>query len=211
MEVSKNNALQTGSLVRQKISSFIDWFEVISLSVGVFLLATILIANVIARNFFRSIYFAEELSEFFVIFITFVGVSYAVRKARHIRMGAIFDAMPPKMQKVFIYIISGISATVMFLMAYYSYNYMMVAKAMGHDTPSLRLPYWFFLAIIPVGFFSAGVQYIRTIIKNIVEEEVWLSPEQQSEYEDEIIPMSEEEIADVVLGSGETDTINIRE
>ena len=210
MEVSKNKSTLTFTLFREKISLFIDWFEVISLSVGVFFLAVILIANVIARNFFRSIYFAEELSEFFVIFITFVGVSYAVRKARHIRMGAIFDAMPPKMKKVFIYIICGISAIVMFLMAYYSYDYMVVAKAMGHHTPSLRLPYWLFVAIVPVGFFSAGLQYVRTIIKNIHEEEVWLSPEQQSEYEDEVLPMSEEEIAEAVLGSGETETIDVK-
>ncbi len=193
---SKNEVVEKKLSIKEKISHFIDWFEVISLSVGVFCLATLLIANVIARNFFRSIYFAEELAEFFVIFITFVGVSYAVRKARHIRMGAIFDAMGPRLQKVFIFIISGISALVMFLMAYYSYSYMTVARAMSHHTPSLRLPYWLFLVIIPVGFFSAGLQYIRTIIKNITEEEVWLSPEQQSEYEDEEIPVFEEEIAE---------------
>lgn len=190
--------------IKEKLGSVLDWFEVISLSVGVFCLAAILIANVIARNFFRSIYFAEEVAQFFVIFITFVGVSYAVRKARHIRMGAIFDAMPPRLQKFFVFVIAGISAIVMFLMSYYSYNYMAVARNMAHHTPSLRLPYWTFVAILPVGFFIAGLQYIRTIIKNIVEKEVWLSPEQQSEYEDEVISSTEEEIA---LGSGEVEQI----
>jgi len=163
----------------------VDYFEVTVLSVGVFLLAALLIANVIARNFFRSIYYAEEVSMILVIFITFVGVSYAVRKARHIRMGAIFDSLPPKPQKVLLIIIAAYSAIVMFLMAYYSYEYVATARMTLQVTPSLRIPYWMTVVIVVLGFASAGIQYIRTIIKNFMEKEVWLSPEQQSEYEEE--------------------------
>lgn len=161
----------------------IEWFETIVLSVGIFALASLSIINVFARTFFKSIYFVEEVSEFLIILITFTGISYAVRKARHIRMGAIFDAMPPKVQKVMIFIICGVSSVIMFLMSKYSYDYMIMSKDMLHKTPALRLPYWLFLVIVPVGFLLAGFQYIRTIIKNIIEKEVWLSPEQQGEYE----------------------------
>lgn len=165
------------------IGNIVDWFEVSVLSFGVFMLAALLIANVIARNFFRSIHYAEEVSMILVIFITFVGVSYAVRKARHIRMGAIFDAMNPKIKKIMIYIIAGYSGAVMLLMAYFSYHYVATAYTTMQVTPSLRIRYWMIMVIVIVGFASAGIQYIRTIIKNIMEEEVWLSPEQQSEYE----------------------------
>ncbi|MFO8063075.1 MAG: TRAP transporter small permease, partial [Spirochaetia bacterium] len=115
------------------------------------------------------------------------GVSYAARKARHIRMGAFLDSMPPKVEKVFIYIISSVSAVVMFLMAYHSWDYMTNARLMSQTTQALRMPYWVVLAIVPVGFFSAGVQYVRTVWKNIKEDDVWQSPEQQSEYEDEVV------------------------
>ncbi len=163
----------------------VDLFEVTVLSVGVFALAALLIANVVARNFFRSIHYAEEVSMILVIFITFVGVSYAVRKARHIRMGAIFDSLPLKPQKVLLIIIASYSAVVMFLMAYYAYEYVATARMTMQVTPSLRIPYWMTVVIVVIGFASAGIQYIRTIIKNIMEKEVWLSPEQQSEYEEE--------------------------
>lgn len=167
------------------VGKILDWFEVSILSIGVFLLAVILIANVIARNFFRSIYYAEEVSMILVIIITFVGVSYAVRKARHIRMGAIFDAFNPRAQKILLFIIVAYSAMVMFFMAYYSYIYMMTIRMTLQVTPSLRIPYWLILIIVVLGFASAGLQYVRTIIKNIIEKDVWLSPEQQSEYEEE--------------------------
>lgn len=172
--------------IGRRVSLVVDWFEVGALSLSTAALAVLLIANVIARTFFQAIYFAEELAEFLVIFTTFVGVSYAARKARHIRMGAFLDSMPPKVEKIFIYFISSINAIVMFIMAYHSWNYMMTARMMNQTTQALRMPYWITLAIVPVGFFSAGVQYVRTVWKNIQEEDVWQSPEQQSEYEDEI-------------------------
>lgn len=193
MNNDKNEtAVLKGNKPESRIKSFfhragiiVDWFEVSVLSVGVFLLAAILIANVIARNFFRSIYYAEEVAMILILIITFVGVSYAVRKARHIRMGAIFDMLNPKVQKIMLFIIVAYSAAVMFLMAYYSYVYMITARLTMQVTPSLRIPYWMTVIIVVLGFASAGIQYVRTIVKNIFEKDVWLSPEQQSEYEEE--------------------------
>ncbi len=150
-------------------------------------LGILLIANVFARTFFQSIYYAEEVSKFLVMLTTFTGVSYAVRKARHIRMGAFLDAMPEKMEKVFIIIISIISAVVMGILAWFSYKYLINAMNMGHMTPALRVPKWTFYVILPVGFGLACIQYIRTIIKNLTEKEPWQSPDQQSEYEEEEI------------------------
>ena len=179
----KDEKKSGSSFLSKHIGHVVEGFEVIVLSLGVFFLAGLVIINVFARTFFVSIYFVEELTELLVVLITFTGVSYAVRKARHIRMGAFFDSMNPKAQKIMVFIICGVSAVVMFIMARYAFNYMMTARNMGHRTPALRLPYWLFLVIIPLGFFSAGIQYLRTIYKNIVEMDVWLSPEQQGEYE----------------------------
>jgi TRAP-type C4-dicarboxylate transport system permease small subunit len=174
------------SRINKMIGSIVNAFEVWSLMLCMFLLTTLLIVNVIAREFFVSIYFAEEIAEFLLIFVTFVGVSYGVRKARHIRMGAFFDMMNPRLEKVFMIIIAVISAVVMFIMAFTAYEYVMAAMNRGHETGALRLPYWIFYAIMPVGFFMAGIQYIRTIIKNLTEKDTWMSPEQQSEYEEEV-------------------------
>ena len=168
-----------------RIGILINAFEVGSLIICVGALSLLLITNFIAREFFKSIYFAEEISEFLVIFMTFVGLSYGVRRARHIRMGAFLDMMPASIEKVFIVIISTVSLVVMFFMAYVSYEYLMHSLYRAHETPALKLPYWIFYVIVPTGFFMAGVQYIRTIIKNLTEKETWMSPEQQSEYETE--------------------------
>lgn len=170
--------------INRYIGIIINSVEVSVLVFCVAMLTILLIVNVFARTFFHSIYFAEEVSQFLVMLTTFIGVSYGVRKARHIRMGAFLDAMPPKMEKTFIIIICFISAVVMAIMTVFSYQYLIHAMNMGHMTPALRVPKWTFCVVIPIGFGLAFVQYIRTIIKNFTEKEPWQSPDQQSEYED---------------------------
>ena len=173
--------------INKYIGAVVNGVEVSILVFCVASLGILLIANVFARTFFQSIYFAEEVSMFLVMLTTFTGVSYGVRKARHIRMGAFLDAMPPKMEKIFIIIISLVSAIVMAIMTWASYEYLINAMSKGHMTPALRVPKWTFYVIIPIGFGLACIQYIRTIIKNFTEKEPWQSPYQQSEYEDEEI------------------------
>lgn len=187
MNPDRDPAPKSGALRKfnRAIGKVVNGFEVSVLVVCVACLGILLIANVIARTFFQSIYFAEEASSFLVILTTFVGVSYGVRKARHIRMGAFLDAMPPRMEKTFIIIISLISAAVMGIMAWASWQYLLNAMSKGHMTPALRAPRWTFYVIIPIGFGLAGIQYLRTIVKNIIEKDPWQSPDQQSEYENE--------------------------
>ena len=189
MNTDRKRPEKTGGLrtFNRAIGKVVNGFEVSILIFCVAALGILLIANVFARTFFQSIYFAEEVSKFLVMLTTFAGVSYGVRKARHIRMGAFLDAMPPKMEKTFIIIISLISAVVMAIMAWASWEYLINAMSKGHMTPALRVPKWTFYVIIPIGFGLACIQYIRTIIKNLIEKEPWQSPDQQSEYEDEEI------------------------
>jgi TRAP-type C4-dicarboxylate transport system permease small subunit len=165
-------------------SRVLDAAEVGVLCGAISLLALIIIANVFARFFFQSIYFVEEVSEFLVIMITFVGASYATRRARHIRMGAFLDMMPDAVEKGFVIFISAVSAGVMWVMAGHAWNYMLEVKAMEQTTSALRAPYWIFLVVIPLGFFASGMQCVRTVLKNLTEKEVWLSADQQSEYEE---------------------------
>jgi C4-dicarboxylate transporter DctQ subunit len=173
--------------INRRLGLLVNAVEVSILVFCIASLAILLITNVFARTFFQSIYFAEEVSKFLVMLTTFTGVSYGVRKARHIRMGAFLDAMPPKMEKTFLIIISFVSAVVMAIMTWFSYKYLMNAMQMGHMTPALQVPKWTFYVIIPIGFGLACIQYIRTIIKNLTEKDPWQSPDQQSEYEDEQI------------------------
>lgn len=186
-------------------SLIVDKFEVWILIISTSGLAVLLIANVISRNVYRSIHFAEEVSNLFIILITFIGTSYATRKARHIRMGAILELLPNKVEKILVLVMTAISAIVMFILAYIALRYVITLKARNTLTASLRAPYWLFVIAAPVGLGMSGFQFVRTFIKNIVEKEVWLSPEQKDEYEDE------KTMLDSAIASINLDEIELKE
>ena len=172
--------------IAKRVGGFVDRAEVAILCITMILIAVLLIANVPARELGHSIIFAEELTQFLTIVCTFVALSYAVRKARHIRMGAIFDLMNDKAKKVLIFLTSAISACVMFFMAYYAFQYVVWLQGLGQTTPSLQVPIWIVVVIAPVGFLFATIQCVATIIRNIVEKEPWISQEQKHEYDVEL-------------------------
>lgn len=147
------------------------------------LLALFLILDVITREAGYCLYYSTEISNDLVILLTFVGLGYGVRRARHISMAAFFDLASRRAKKILVFVMSFVSSLVMFLMSYLAVTFVLQARAMEQATPSLRLPYWWFIAIIPVCFFYSGIQYALTFRKNILEREVWISSEQKSMYE----------------------------
>ena len=170
----------------RKIRMVLGKTEEIFLCVATIILAFILIVNAIARKAGVSIYVIDEMAMILVIWITFVGLGYATRKARHIRMEAIFDSSSERIKKILILVISTISAVAMFYMGNFSIHYLYSMYRWEQVTVSMRIPYWIVLIVLPVGFYLSSIHFVFTIIKNVQEKkDVWLSYEQKDEYHDE--------------------------
>ena len=158
------------------IDSLISRIESVMLAVGVLLMAANTISNVVGRFVFQSsIFFTEELNRILIILITFAGVSYAARQGRHIRMSAIYDAMPPRLRKLMMIVIALVTAVFMFGLCYYSIGYIETQAGRGRVLPALQIPVWWTLVWVPVGFLMTGLQYLLTAIKNITEKDIYLS------------------------------------
>ena len=122
-----------------------------------------------------SLFFSEELNRILIILITFAGISYAARQGRHIRMSAIYDALPPPARKGFMVLIAAVTALTMFALCYFSIGYISKVATSGRVLPSLQLPvYWIFLWV-PIGFFMTGLQYTLTAVKNLTGKDIYLS------------------------------------
>jgi TRAP-type C4-dicarboxylate transport system permease small subunit len=160
-------------------------FEAFVLAFGVILMAANSIANVIGRFVFQqSIYFTGELNEFLIVLVTFVGLGYAARKGRHIRMSAVYDQLSDRQRKIAMIVIAGLTAAVMFALAYYSYLYVARVAKLGKVTPSLQVPLYLTYLWVPVGFLITGIQYILTVVKNLQSGDVYISYEQVDAYEE---------------------------
>ncbi|MEX3007638.1 TRAP transporter small permease [Hoeflea sp. TYP-13] len=168
------------------IDSAVSRLESVLLAVGVLLMALNTVANVIGRFVLQySLFFSEELNRILIILITFAGISYAARQGRHIRMSAVYDALPPPARKGLMILIAWITAMAMFALCYFSIGYILKVASSGRVLPALQVPvYWIFLWV-PVGFFMTGLQYLLTAIKNLVEDNIYLSTQVLEGYDDD--------------------------
>ncbi|MDX1820396.1 MAG: TRAP transporter small permease [Paracoccaceae bacterium] len=158
------------------IDNGIARLEAVLLGAGVLLLAANTVANVLGRFVFQnSLFFSEELNRILIIMITFAGISYAARHGRHIRMSALFDALPPRPRKLLMIIISLVSGLIMLGLAWFALQYIQTQAGRGRVLPSLQIPVWWTLIWVPVGFFMTGAQYLLTALKNLLEKDIYLS------------------------------------
>ena len=136
------NDLSKASITKitRAIDNVFRKYELFLLATGTGATAVLLIADVFARNFFKSIYYSDELAQIFTIYTVFGGVGYAVRKARHIRMGALHDLLPYRFKKALTIAIALTSAGVMLIFSYLSVFYLIDVIEMQHRTPALNLP-----------------------------------------------------------------------
>jgi C4-dicarboxylate transporter DctQ subunit len=167
------------------IDNGIARFEAFVLALGVILMAANSIANVIGRFVLaQSIYFSEELNQFLIVLVTFVGIGYAARKGRHIRMSALYDQLGDRGRKVLMIVIAAVTALVMFALAWFSYEYVARLAKLGKVTPALQVPLYLTYLWVPIGFVITGVQYLLTVIRNLRSEDVWISYEHIDSYEE---------------------------
>ena len=164
------------SAVLTRLNTFMGFLEKKVLSYSIIALSALTVGNVLSRKLFNySWSFTEEISQFILVLITFIGVSYGARKARHICMTAVYEALSPKWQKVFALITSAVTAALLFYLSYHAYEYVLSTYMMKKTTPVLRVPFYLVISCVPLGLFLGGIQYVLTFIKNLTEEGVWLS------------------------------------
>ncbi len=160
-------------------------FEALVLAYGIILMAVNSIANVVGRFALgQSIYFSEELNQFLIVLVTFVGLGYAARKGRHIRMSAIYDQLTDAQRKILMIVIAALTSLVMFVLAWYSYRYVADVASQGRVTPSLQIPLYWTYIWVPIGFAITGIQYLLTVVRNLREPDVYISYEQIDSYEE---------------------------
>lgn len=172
-----------------KVLDFIDVqisrLEGVMLAVGVIAMSINTVAAVVSRYVFNNaITYTDELNVIFIVIVTYAGLSYAARNGRHIRMSAIYDALPLRARKVLMIVMAFVTSALMFFLAYYSYYYIVEVYQSGRILPALGLPVFLIYLWVPVGFVMAGLLYAFTVIINLTESDVYLSTHVKDGYAD---------------------------
>lgn len=175
--------------ILQAVDTGIAWLEKAALGIGVLGMTSVSIANVFMRNVMgQSLTFANELNQALIILVTFLGVGFAARQGRHIRMTAIFDQLGRLPRKITMMVIAASTAALLFTLAWYSLDYALQTRNTGGVTPSLQVPLWTIYAVAPIGLTMGGIQYVMTLLRNLVSHDVYISFTHTDEYEDATPP-----------------------
>lgn len=178
--------------ILKKINGFIKKLEEFIISYSVIIMAVILIANIFARRVLQnSLTFSEELGQFMMVILTFIGTSYAVRVGQHINMTAFFDLAPFKIKKLMILIISFGTMVLMFGFTYIGFDYLLDVIARGRVTPALGIPRYCITMFLPIGFFLAGIQYLINFVLNLTHEhEIYIGNEEPYLIDNTVVEVS---------------------
>ena len=149
------------------------------LSFSVLGMAAVLIAGVFARTVFNSSFtFTEEVGQALNIAVTFLGIGYCAKQARHISMSIFYDFANVKVKKILTCFISLGTGIIMLYLTYLSIHYVISVYELERVSAALRIPMWIIYLSVPVGFLMGGIEYIRTFFKNMKEkDEIYVSSE----------------------------------
>ncbi|MBZ9558841.1 MULTISPECIES: TRAP transporter small permease [Modicisalibacter] len=150
---------------------------------SVLIMAALMSAHVVGNILFGSgIAGTYEVTEMLIVVITFVGVGYAARHARHISMSAIYDQLSGRLRKALLILICLGTAVLMFYFAYKSVEYVVTLYGRGRTSASLHVPMWIVYLSLPIGFVLAGTQYLLTAARNLVSEDIYRSFNEKESY-----------------------------
>jgi len=181
-----HNPLVSGA---RKVLTWLDrgteFIETTILGAGVLAMAVLLVTNVITRNLFGfSVKGIFELTQILIVVVTFIGVGYGFRKARHISMSALYDQLQGTVRKAALVTLVGLTGLLMFYLAYLGVDYVISAYSRGSTTTAYRIPWWIVYVIAPVGFTLAGIQLWLTAFRNLTSEGIFRSFTEREAYDE---------------------------
>src|SRR5690625_4462238 len=104
-------------------------------------MSIMLVGNALSRYLFsKSWGFTEEIGQLSVVVLTFMGIGYAARKGMHIEMSGFFDMLSEKYQRILRIIINFVTAIIMLICTYLSFQYVIHLYEIGEVTTILRFP-----------------------------------------------------------------------
>jgi len=119
--------------------------------------------NVVLRYFFnKPLLGTETVSEFFLLWLTFLGAAWVLRRGKHVRIDILVNRLNPKTQTVINLILSIIGAVIFFFIVWYGaiacWDYIQRGVWLPVILRPLKGIAW---SAIPIGSFILAIQFLR--------------------------------------------------
>ena len=140
-----------------------DIMAILAAAIIVFVMLAVA-AEVTMRSFFdRTTTWVLEFSEYSLLFMTFLGAAWVLRRGRHVKMDVVLNLFGPKSRAFINFITSILCVIVCLVITWYSALVTWDYYQAGYyfSTP-LETPKFIILVIIPVGSFTFLIQFLIT-------------------------------------------------
>lgn len=112
----------------------------------------------------NSLSWSEELARFCFIWLVYIGISYGVKRAKHVRVEAILSVLKRRGKFVI-----NLIANVLFLYfaiyaTYYGFSIMNSIQATGQTAPALGIPMSIMYLGMPIGMLLTIIRLVQRII-----------------------------------------------
>lgn len=149
----------------------IRWFdrhiEELLLTIFSSIMVAVIFLQVVMRQFDNSLSWSEELARYCFIWLVYLGISYGVKKQRHIKVDVVLVMLKEK-GKVLLNIISNVLFIVFSIFViYYGYDIASKLLAFGQKSPALQIPMGLVYMATPIGMGLTLIRLIQNLLKDI--------------------------------------------
>ena len=145
------------------ISTVTGWLS----GIGVYGLTIVVFVDVVLRYFFsKSIFIADELSIYFMIYVAFIGAAMTMKKGAHIKVDLLHKHLSKKGRLWLDTVTMLVGTIICFIMTYQSALWVRYTYKTNFISPSiLETPMWIPMSCVPIGLFLWSLQYVVESIK----------------------------------------------
>jgi TRAP-type C4-dicarboxylate transport system permease small subunit len=125
------------------------------------LLIVVVFANIFSRSALRnSLPWAEELSRFLFVWITFIGAVLVNKNFGHMRLDLLVARLPKRLSILLEIVVSVLATAVMYIMLRGGYAMMM--ENLDYLSPALEFPYGIVNGVVPV---CCAIMFLQTLVR----------------------------------------------
>lgn len=127
------------------------------------------LVQVVARNvsFMPSLTWAEELCRFLWIATVFVSLPYTIRTVTALRVTALIELLPWKIENVINILIDVFTCAVLAVLTYFSIDVFEGVYRNGEVSPAMLLPMWIMYVFVVAGFLLGALRSLQMAIIHI--------------------------------------------
>ncbi|RXT06938.1 TRAP transporter small permease [Ammoniphilus sp. CFH 90114] len=145
-----------------------EWF----IGVGLLVIALILFCNVVLRYIFNSsIEWAEELTRYGIVWITFIGASVCIYKGAHLGIDTVLSLLSKKGKRnvnAFVLLLCILFCLIFLVL---SFNITLKAFETGQVSSTMGVPMYLVYGVMPVSAILMSLNYLSQLVEHVRRKE----------------------------------------